>query len=1032
MFDRLTNSDQNSIYNDAVTTSQSGSSNANELSAILSSCTKVPPKSAEPYNIIDQDGMIKYNATDGNEDNLFNLEEKMRKADEPFALSRSQKGKAKWFVDFDIKMTSNKQHVSALFDKQALIKFIAGHILSGVEVDDRIVMYMGITTRDHVTWSDKHSAYKDGIHVYAASIQEQSYRKLKTKEMAEDVDSLAPIFIGYDDIKDNELDLGSSSVHPMSIGASKRGAVSGYTFDSMWKVTYCVKGKTRCVSSAEEVNHDSVNVVSLFSPKHESEEKYIIRPNLVVSMDDEESKLMSAAVEEIAANENDDLSMASLDDPSIREVKLILDCLSTRRSSNREDWKKVMWMLASGGAKFKTVGLYFSAKSPRFRQSEFDRDWEECSAESIRYPGCNMAWLRSIAKEDDEEKYTETKQKLMFDVMLQQFIEIIRFCGHKIARMCDTHIAKSLQAAIPDKYISVPNQTSGGKRLVDDSYVTYYSFIVPGSAEHMPGTACHYRELMTTAPLNKYLTHCFKQMLDYMLTFWIKQMDSPNPREVEKAATARSIIGRAYIYINTDAGKASVLRQFSHLTSNPRFMYELDRHPYAYGGYDCVLLFGVRPRMVTGMTDFKVNRSTMCKMPPFDPDDPIQQNIIGLFLGFFIPEEFDMLLWLLLFWSQACDKLPAILVLLMMVGAGSNGKTCLMELPALAWGDVKDGGRAYKMTIDYLTTKRTSASSAQSELVPLKDATYVTMSEPGPEDKVDTGKQKTLFSGEKLSCRDLYKSEEGFYVNAVFTSGMNQLWPKNIKEGEYELDKGTERRDAVMPARITHTTSPDPSKPTERLANPDIKDKWVRDNRYGSGFLSISGSNHSALITLHGGNMTNVVSPNIRKHTAAYHSRYNTLSKFIHSRCVITGDEKVVNLNVFIGAFTTWYDSNYKTFTHSNNKVTKALYDSPLKKYLKTIGSGENVFVGVRPLGIGQSPSPSETLIKPKNRYEFKHYTDYQLVGNEKLPFDGLVEYTSDPRELLVRLKLATDIGLGRWVTEHGPEKEFPDYSSII
>jgi P4 family phage/plasmid primase-like protien len=145
----------------------------------------------------------------------------------------------------------------------------------------------------------------------------------------------------------------------------------------------------------------------------------------------------------------------------------------------------------------------------------------------------------------------------------------------------------------------------------------------------------------------------------------------------------------------------------------------------------------------------------------------------------------------------------------MLKGVGSNGKSKLMELLDLVFGDY-----LCFMPITNLTSKRPPPASANPELYRTKGSRIVVTQEPEEDCKFNGGYVKEMTGGDKLTARPLYGSPETFRPQFKLFLTLNQLprvsgndggmWrriklieflakfkdnPDSNKEYEYEIDK---------------------------------------------------------------------------------------------------------------------------------------------------------------------------------------------------------------------------------------------------
>ena len=149
-------------------------------------------------------------------------------------------------------------------------------------------------------------------------------------------------------------------------------------------------------------------------------------------------------------------------------------------------------------------------------------------------------------------------------------------------------------------------------------------------------------------------------------------------------------------------------------------------------------------------------------------------------------------------------------------GSGGNGKSKLVELLDLAFGD-------YSRTMDvaFLTTKRGSSSSASPELESIKNARFVTMSEPEKTDQIYVGKLKQMTGGDKMTTRGLFKETTQFKPQFKIVLMCNDLPQLNGNDG------GIWRRIEVVKyiSKFTDDPRPSPADPHQYIADEQLSAK---------------------------------------------------------------------------------------------------------------------------------------------------------------------------------------------------------------
>jgi P4 family phage/plasmid primase-like protien len=149
-------------------------------------------------------------------------------------------------------------------------------------------------------------------------------------------------------------------------------------------------------------------------------------------------------------------------------------------------------------------------------------------------------------------------------------------------------------------------------------------------------------------------------------------------------------------------------------------------------------------------------------------------------------------------------------------GSGGNGKSKLVELLDFSLGEY-----SRSMDVSYLTTKRGSSSSASPELESIKNARFVSMSEPEKTDQIFVGKLKQMTGGDKMTSRGLFKETTQFKPQFKMALMCNEL-PKLAGN-----DGGIWRRIEVVKyiSKFTDNPKPCPAEPHQYLADSQLSTK---------------------------------------------------------------------------------------------------------------------------------------------------------------------------------------------------------------
>lgn len=138
-------------------------------------------------------------------------------------------------------------------------------------------------------------------------------------------------------------------------------------------------------------------------------------------------------------------------------------------------------------------------------------------------------------------------------------------------------------------------------------------------------------------------------------------------------------------------------------------------------------------------------------------------------------------------------------------GAGSNGKSMLVDLMSKCLGDLKG-----TVPITLITQKRTNIGSATPELAKLKGKRLAVMQEPQKKEKINEGILKELTGGDIIQGRALYQDSVEFLPQFKLVVCTNSLFDITAN------DNGTWRRIRVCDFKSVFTDEPkdnDPDQP---------------------------------------------------------------------------------------------------------------------------------------------------------------------------------------------------------------------------
>lgn len=973
----------------------------------------------QDYNIIDQHKRKKWAVPPTALEQFYLSIEKMRVQKISNGFSVRQNGDGRLFADFDILLKEDKRISDSPELIAELVKSMSKSIVEDLvkPIGGHNIFHVLVTTRDYVTEAPDRGGYKDGIHMYVDISLPQVFRKYLIRKMVYSDDfSANGVFLDVSDRIKNEgsiLDAASATVPPLLIGAFKPNGIN-YSVFGVYELTHIndKQVKLRKMSAGE---YERWNIAAKFSINYYLPGE---KPNVIHPL----PRIMDKLMEEAAAltsqsghveDEGETLDMTSMNDPTQRELTGLLGLLAPNRCDEWTHWSRILMSIAYWGNKYKAIAQKYSRKSTKYSPKNFEYQWGRALIGAKQHPERCRGIIISMVKEDDPEGLKTMNASTCQGQAIAFAHEVIEVMGPKNAHLGDFQMAKIIHNAFPNKYIAVPKRASGNKRMTDDSDVSYYSLMSRDSPECRPGYAGKYAQIYSTAPIQIWISIRVPQIVRELQKIYNKKRQEAEAtpsvnqqKDIINANAHVAVFGKFYAASQSHGSKASIMRQFAYIATDHQFEYQLDTSPNVMGVYDALLEIGPDPRLILGMSQYKITRTSMGKFRKFDPKDPKLQAVVSWFMGFVMDNKFDKFMYILLFFCQSMTGRKKLVAILNFVGCGKNAKSTIMNLHYNTFGPVGSDGYASKLTVDYLTQTRTNSSSAQSELMPLKFARTTTISEPGANQFIMENKLKTLLSGETMAARGLFENEQNFDVNSNFILGSNNgVRMEGGYRGtrKYAYDYGSLRRVIMCEAECFFTNNPDPRKPQQRKADSKIMDVYVHDQEYHGAYLSLLSIVYGLFIMQHGESIMNVCSPNIAKETDTWRRSFDTIDTFINERCIKSPNHEC-NMTTVIDAYILWHDSIYGQYTHDRDQIMHAFLSSKLENYIKIRGN-ERWSIGVRSTISAQDElTAGEERFMRSDEFDFTDYREYKMPAGMQMPFLDKINPTTNPEDFLQQL----------------------------
>lgn len=399
--------------------------------------------------------------------------------------------------------------------------------------------------------------------------------------------------------------------------------------------------------------------------------------------------------------------------------------------------------------------------------------------------------------------------------------------------------------------------------------------------------------------------------------------------------------------------KNQTLKECTTLFEVRGFTESLNNDPNTLGVGNGVLYLSGTPVLMQTLHNFNISKYTKTNYIRYSPTNNYIIRVEKIIADMFPKTEYDAMHWILFYMSTSLDAHVKDSLFTILHGAGSNGKSIIMELliKALSNNYMK------KMPIQMLCEGRSKAENASPVLMQLKGTRMAYYSESEKKAKLNIAKLKEITGQETLTGRKLNCDQEQFKPTCNHISLSNYLYI--IQSTLHALW----RRIKFYTMKIKFTDNPDEKNPFEKKVDRNIGKYLVNDPRYGEAFLSILTKYHSELITKYDGKLSNIISATIEKETLGYRNSQDMLNKFISERIVKTNEEIVTALEDVATAYITWYQrfvSDDQKF--SIGEVMEQFKNSRIKGLI-TNRNNAFVMIGIRTVLSQQDIREDESTI---------------------------------------------------------------------
>lgn len=262
----------------------------------------------------------------------------------------------------------------------------------------------------------------------------------------------------------------------------------------------------------------------------------------------------------------------------------------------------------------------------------------------------------------------------------------------------------------------------------------------------------------------------------------------------------------------------------------------------------------------------------------------------------------------------------------LVLGPGGTGKTTLVE-------GLKNLLGSYAVTLDAKALLRKKAeSSHSSDLVSLRGARLVGISESEEDEEIASALVKKLTGGETIQARRIYEDIVNFKPVAKFWVATN--YPPRAKDN----DTGLWRRIVRVPfTKVLPEAERDPAIRTAIAEDPDVRAAILAWAVQGCLDWQSRGAGRNGL----------AIPSVVRNATAAYRDEQDPLREFLADCCQV-GPGKVVEVTKLKQAYTTWARKSGETNPLKPVEFARRIEEAGIYKVIKKVdGVATRVWEGI-------------------------------------------------------------------------------------
>ena len=722
---------------------------------------------------------------------------------------------------------------------------------------------------------------KDGIHIMSPDLVLHSEYQQIFRHIALERN------IVYESFKDVEFvnthhDIFDESVTKKQgwffYGESKPD-IPAYELKSIY--TYDTKSKIFYEEENSFTNRQLLELLSIrynireteLTPIEDSMQEWVRLYNAVIR-----KRIESSA--ENAQNHSNDRSFISVTEYTESEIelakKLTLNCFTQARADNYNTWMEVGWCLHNieQSESMFQCWMNFSEKSPKFSSNNTEKlrmDWNSNWGKDSHEHPLTMRSIHFWAKEDNPEQY-----KKIIDEDIIHYIE-------KNVDATHTHISRLLFWLYINTFRADMSQ----------KHVDWFMFESGIWRKSLQGIDLR-NKIINEVDL--YVSKARELSREKMIrdsggadvSFYGR---TPKKLEgvinsVHKTNFERLLNISKCLY--NSGFKDSVMKESVGLFYEKNISKKFNSNPYTIGFVNGVLDLRSKFINTEGKEDFRVEFregkptdyltfiagkiDERCFEPyqyiHYNPRDPEQREIEDFMKKIFPDNELRLFIWRKL--ASCLEGSNKEQVYDTWIGKGGNGKSKLVELMAMTFGDY-----ASSLQSTALTRKRPESGAANPDIMAIRNKRFIYMSEPDDREPLNTSRMKQITGEDVIEARGLYEDQTRFQITGKLFMLCNALPIINT------MDWGTWRRIQVIPFVSSFVNKDSPElNPDKHVYEKDINlDLKLR--RWRPYFMAKLAHVYEHVYMKYGiGEIPQIVKMETRK----YQDMYDSFGKFTNAR----------------------------------------------------------------------------------------------------------------------------------------------------